>query len=63
MLQARRDAEEMLPWSTDRLERWMEENADSAAEANAWLRAELFDAELQRRVQRDNERLGNELVF
>ena len=63
VLQARRDAEEMLPWSTDRLERWLQENADSAAEANAWLRAELLDAELQKRVRRDNELLGNELVF
>ena len=43
VLEARRDAEEMLPWSIDRLERWMHENADSAAEANAWLSAQLLD--------------------
>ena len=44
--EARGDAEEMLAWSTDRLEQWMHDNADLAAEANAWLRAELPDGEL-----------------
>ncbi len=46
VLEARRDAHEMLPWSLARLEQWMHENAESAAEALAWLRAELFHAEL-----------------
>lgn len=63
VLQARRDAEEMLPWSIDRLERWMHDNADSAAEANAWLRAELLDAELRKVVLRDNELLDSELAW
>ena len=44
--EARRDADEMLEWSTDQLEQWMHDNADLAAEANAWLRAELLDGEL-----------------
>ena len=63
MIRARRDAEEMLPWSVDRLEAWMNDNADSAAEANAWLRAELLDAEIRKRSLHADELLGSELVW